>query len=170
MLLFSESAPKSYAVENTESWALRVARPIQLSESLLYPFVVVFDRLTRLVNGVVGTETAIDPPYLTREEFQKLVEAGNRTGAIESDERERLHRTLRFDETPVREIMIPRPDIAAVPTSASLEDALETCSATGFAHLPVYEGSLDSVVGTVHVCDLLRERGYGSRDPETVDR
>jgi putative hemolysin len=107
VLLFSESAPKSYAVENTESWALRVARPIRYAEYLLYPFVVLFDKLTRVVNGFVGAETSIESAYLTRSELQELIEAGERAGAIEPDERDRLRRTFRFDETPVSAIMVP---------------------------------------------------------------
>ena len=169
VLLFSESAPKSYAIENTESWALRVARPIRFSEYLLYPFVVVFDKLTRAVNGLVGAETAIESAYITRSELQELIVAGERAGAIETDERDRLRRTFRFDETPASEIMVPRPDIVGVPASASLEDALQTSVYSEFTHLPVYEGSLDTVIGTVHVCDLLRERDYGERGSDEVD-
>ncbi len=169
VLLFSESAPKSYAVENTDSWALRVARPIRLSERLLFPFVVLFDNLTRIVNGLVGAETAIESAYITRHELQELIEAGERAGAIEADERDRLHRALRFDELPVSEIMVPRPDIVAVPVTASLEDALQRCAYSRFTHLPVYEGDLDTIVGVVHVCELLRDRQYGTREPDEID-
>ncbi|RQG99598.1 hemolysin family protein [Natrarchaeobius oligotrophus] len=168
VLLFSESAPKSYAIENTESWALRVARPIRLSEHLLYPFVVVFDKLTRAVNGLVGAETAIESAYLTRRELQDLIAAGERAGAIEPDERDRLRRAFRFDELPVSEIMVPRPDVVAVSTTDSIEEALQVCAYSGFTHLPVYEDDLDTVVGTVHVCELLRERDYGARDPDDL--
>ncbi len=169
VLLFSESAPKSYAVENTESWALRVARPIALSERLLYPFVVLFDKLTRMVNAVVGAGTPIESAYITRSELQELIEAGERAGAIEADERDRLRRAFTFDEIPVSEIMVPRPDVVAVSMTDELEDALATCAATGFTHLPVYDGELDTVVGVVHVCDLLREQAYGADDPADSD-
>ncbi|ELY56233.1 hypothetical protein C491_14837 [Natronococcus amylolyticus DSM 10524] len=169
VLLFSESAPKSYAVENTESWALRVARPIRYAEYLLYPFVVLFDKLTRIVNGLVGAGTSIESAYVTRSDLQELIEAGERAGAIEPDERDRLRRTFRFDETPVSAIMVPRPDVVAVSTTDSLETALQTCAHSEFTHLPVYEGNLDTVVGTVHVCDLLRERDYGTREPDELE-
>ncbi len=168
VLLFSESAPKSYAIENTESWALRVARPIRLSESLLYPFVVVFDYLTRAINQLVGAETAIESAYLTRRELQDLIVAGERADAIEPDERDRLRRAFKFDELPVSEIMVPRPDVVAVSTTDSIEAALQLCGYTGFTHLPVYEDDLDTVVGTVHVCELLRERDYGARESDEL--
>lgn len=77
VLLFGESAPKSYAVEHSESWARRIARPLQISEYLMYPLVVLFDFLTRLVNRATGTSNTIKPPYVTRIELQQLIEAGN---------------------------------------------------------------------------------------------
>ncbi|WIV68468.1 hemolysin family protein [Natrialbaceae archaeon AArc-T1-2] len=165
VLLFCESAPKSYAVENTESWAMRVARPLQLSEYVFYPFVVVFDVLTRAINKLVGAGTRIESAYVTRSELQELIEAGQRAGAIEADERERLQRIFRFSETHVDEIMVPRPDVYAVELGESLEDAIQTCAYSGHTHLPVYEDSFDTVVGTVNVCELVRERHYGERDP-----
>ena len=58
VLLFGESAPKSYAVENTESWALRIARPLKWSERLLLPLIVVFDYLTQVINQVTRTPTS----------------------------------------------------------------------------------------------------------------
>jgi len=54
VLLFGESAPKSYAVENNESWALRVAQPLKYAQTVLWPLVVLFDRLTRIVNRLTG--------------------------------------------------------------------------------------------------------------------
>ena len=82
VLLFGESAPKSYAVENTESWALRIARPLKYSEYLLLPLVVVFDRLTRIINEVTGGRSAIETSYITRDEIQNLIETGERECVI----------------------------------------------------------------------------------------
>jgi CBS domain containing-hemolysin-like protein len=66
VLLFGESAPKSYAIENTESWALSVARPLRISEYLLFPLVAVFERLPRIVNRVTGGSSAVVTSYVTR--------------------------------------------------------------------------------------------------------
>ncbi|MFB6174225.1 MAG: CNNM domain-containing protein, partial [Halobacteriales archaeon] len=92
VLLFGESAPKSYAVENTESWALRIARPLKLSEYALLPLIVVFDYLTRIINSVTGGRSAIETSYVTRDEIQNLIQTGEREGVIEEDEREMLQR------------------------------------------------------------------------------
>jgi CBS domain containing-hemolysin-like protein len=164
VLLFGESAPKSYAVENTESWALRVARPLKLSEYALLPLIVTFDRLTRIVNRVTGGRAAIETSYVTRDEIQDMIETGEREGVIEEDEREMLQRIFRFNNTIAKEVMTPRLDVTAVDAADSIETAIETCIQSGHARLPVYEGSLDNVIGVVHIRDLVRDRSYGEAD------
>ncbi|SFS11510.1 Hemolysin, contains CBS domains [Halomicrobium zhouii] len=164
VLLFGESAPKSYAVENTESWALRIARPLKLAETVLLPLIVLFDYLTRQVNRITGGRAAIETSYVTREEIQDIIETGEREGVLDEEEREMLQRTLRFNNTIAKEVMTPRLDMDAISTEASVDEAIEECINGGHARLPVYEGSLDNVIGIVHILDLVRDRTYGEAD------
>jgi CBS domain containing-hemolysin-like protein len=164
VLLFGESAPKSYAVDNSESWALRIARPLRFAEVVLMPLVWLFDHLTRIVNKITGGRSAIEESYVTREEIRNIIKTGEREGVIEEDEREMLQRTLRFNRTIVKEVMTPRLDMTAVPKSASVEEAIETCVQSGHERLPVYDGELDNVIGVVHINDLVRDGNYGDTD------
>jgi len=168
VLLFGESAPKSYAVENTESWALTISRPLQAAERVLLPLVVLFDYLTRLVNKVTGGRAAIETSYVTRQEIREIIETGEREGVLDEEEREMLQRTLRFNNTIAKEVMTPRLDMTAVPKEASMEETIETCIQSGHTRLPVYEGSLDNVIGVVNILDLIRERDYGAGDGEVA--
>jgi len=161
VLLFGESAPKSYAIDNTESWALRVARPLKLAELVLLPLVVVFDRLTRIVNRLAGGKGTMESSYVTRQEIREMIETGERAGVLDEEERELLQRVLRFNRTIAKEVLTPRLDMTAVPTTASLEEAVETCIQSGHERVPVYDGELDNVVGIVHMKDLVREMNYG---------
>ncbi|MFC4551834.1 hemolysin family protein [Halorussus sp. GCM10023401] len=170
VLLFGESAPKSYAVENTESWALRIAKPLKYSEYVLLPLVVLFDYLTRVVNRVTGGRSAIETSYVTRDEIQDMIETGEREGVIEEDEREMLQRIFRFNNTIAKEVMTPRLDMTAVPKTAGIEEAIETLVQSNHERVPIYEGSLDNVIGIVHIRDLVREHNYGeSTDLELAD-
>ncbi|MFC4405201.1 hemolysin family protein [Haloarchaeobius iranensis] len=169
VLLFGESAPKSYAVENTESWALRIARPLKFSEYLLLPLIVLFDYLTRLVNKVTGGRSAIETSYVTRDEIQDMIETGEREGVIEEDEREMLQRIFRFNNTIAKEVMTPRLDMTGVPKDAAIDEAIETAIHSGHARVPVYEGSLDNVIGVVHIRDLVRDNNYGETEPEEIE-
>jgi CBS domain containing-hemolysin-like protein len=166
VLLFGESAPKSYAIENTESWALRISRPLKLAETLLLPLVVTFDYLTRLVNKVTGGRSAIETSYVTRQEIRDIIETGEREGVLDEDEREMLQRTLRFNRTIAKEVMTPRLDMDAVSNDATIGEALETCIQSGHARIPVYEGSLDNVIGIAHVRDLVRDLNYGELESD----
>jgi putative hemolysin len=161
VLLFGESAPKSYAVENTEPWALTIARPLKIAEYALFPLIVVFDYLTRQINRITGGGSAIETSYVTRDEIQDIIETGEREGVIAADEREMLQRIFRFNNTIAKEVMTPRLDVTAIDADAAVEEAIETCIQSGHARIPVYEGSLDSVIGTVHIRDLVRDLSYG---------
>jgi len=164
VLLFGESAPKSYAVENTESWALRIARPLKFAGYVLLPLIVTFDYLTRQVNRITGGQSAIETSYVTREEIRDIIETGEREGVIEEDEREMLQRILRFNNTIAKEVMTPRLDMTAVRKSDSIQAAIETCIQSGHARMPVYQGSLDNIIGIVHIRDLVRDLNYGEND------
>jgi CBS domain containing-hemolysin-like protein len=165
VLLFGESAPKSYAVENTESWALRIARPLKLSEYVLLPLVVLFDYLTRVVNKITGGRSAIESSYVTRDEIQDIIETGEREGVIEEEEREMLDRIFRFNNTIAKEVMTPRLDVTAVAKEDSVEEAIETCIQADHERVPVYEGNLDNIIGVVTVRDLVRELRYSEGQP-----
>ena len=169
VLLFGESAPKSYAVENTESWALSIAGPLKWSERLLYPLVVLFDYLTRVVNQITGGRAAIETSYVTRSEIQDMIKTGEREGVIEEDEREMLQRIFRFNNTIAKEVMTPRLDMNAVSTQATIEDAIRTCTQAGHERIPVYEGELDNVIGVVSLEDLVREYLYGELEDVALE-
>jgi CBS domain containing-hemolysin-like protein len=169
VLLFGESAPKSYAVENTESWALRIASPLKYSELALLPLVVVFDHLTRIVNRVTGGRSAIETTYVTRDEIQNMIQTGEREGVIEEEEREMFQRIFRFNRTIAKEVMTPRLDMTAVPKDATLDEAIETCVQSDHERIPVYEGNLDNIIGIVTLRDLIREKDYGEGATDLTD-
>jgi len=169
VLLFGESAPKSYAVENTESWALRIARALKYSELALLPLVVVFDHLTRAVNRVTGGRSAIETTYVTRDEIQNMIQTGEREGVIEEEEREMFQRIFRFNRTIAKEVMTPRLDMTAVPKDATLDEAIETCVQSDHERIPVYEGNLDNIIGIVTLRDLVREKDYGEGESDLTD-
>lgn len=165
VLVFGESAPKSYAVENTESWALRIARPLKFSEYALYPLVVFFDRIVQAINTVIGGSAAIESTYVTRDEIQDIIETGEQEGVIEEEEREMLDRIFRFNNTIAKEVMTPRLDVTAVAKQATVEEAIQKCVHADHERVPVYDGNLDNIVGIISVRDLVRELHYSEGEP-----
>ncbi len=155
VLLFGESAPKSYAVEHSEPWALRISRPLTVAKIGLYPLVVIFDALTKVVNKLMGSSGEFENAYVTRSEVEEVITAGQRAGVFTDEEHQMLQRLLRFRKRIVKETMVPRLDIVAVEADESPRSAIDICLDNDVTQLPVYDEVLDSVVGVVHIHELV---------------
>jgi CBS domain containing-hemolysin-like protein len=154
VLIFGESAPKSYAVENTELHARRVARGLKIVEKVLWPFITLFYYLTSIVNKITGGNASIESTYVTRDEIRNMIKTGEREGILNEEERQMLQRTLRFTDASVKEVMTPRFGMAGISEHASIEEAIKNYIQSGHARLPVYAGSLDNVIGIFDIRDL----------------
>jgi len=155
VLLLGESAPKSYAVENAETWSLRIARPLKASQYIMYPAVVFFDYLTRVVNRFTGGRSDIETSYVTRDEIEGILRTGEAEGVIEEDEREMIQSVFRFTNTIAKEVMVPRLDMVSVSADSSLEEVLETCVENDVTRVPVYKNNLDNIIGIVDIRDIV---------------
>jgi CBS domain containing-hemolysin-like protein len=154
VLLFGESAPKSYAVENTELHSRRVARGLNIVEKVLWPLITLFYYLTTAVNKITGGDSSIEESYVSRDEIRNMIKTGEREGILDEEERQILQRTLRFTDATAKEVMTPRLDMAAISKDATVEEAIRECMQAGHARLPVYAGSLDNVIGVFDIRDL----------------
>jgi CBS domain containing-hemolysin-like protein len=166
--IFAEVAPKTYAVQHTDRAALAVA-----------PFVYVLTRLpilgplTRLLIGIGNVVTPgrglKSGPFVSEDEIKAMVDEAERGDVIEEEEREMIHSIFEFGDTIVREVMVPRPDMVAVPLQTSLQDVLELILRTGYSRIPVYDGTIDEVVGLAYAKDVLRRLHDGQADKPLVD-
>jgi putative hemolysin len=169
VLLFGESAPKSYAVDNTDSWARTVAPVLNIVGKVLWPLITLFYYLTRLVNRLTPGNSSIESSYVSRDEIRNMIKTGEREGILDEEERQMIQRTLRFRNTVAKEVMTPRLDIEGIPGDATIEEAIEECMRSGHARLPVYEDSLDNVVGVFDIRDLDRDSDYDAAGLEVGD-
>ncbi len=154
VLIFGETAPKSYAVENTESWARTVARPLTIVGKVLWPLITFFYYLTNIVNKATGGTSAIEDSYASRDEIRNMIKTGEREGILGEEERQLLQRTLRFTDATAKEVMTPRLDMAAISKDETVEEAIKECIQSGHARLPAYDGSLDNVIGVFDIREL----------------
>ena len=166
--IFAEVAPKTYAVQQTDRAALAVA-----------PFVYVLTRLpvlgplTRLLiaigNVVTPGKGLKSGPFVSEDEIKALVDEAERDEVIEEEEREMIHSVFEFGDTILREVMVPRPDMVAVPVTTSLQEVLELILRTGFSRIPVYQRDIDDVVGLAYAKDVLRRLHDGQADKPLAD-
>jgi CBS domain containing-hemolysin-like protein len=161
VLVFGEITPKSYGVANAERFALRVAGPLATVERLLLPLVVAFDVVSRGLNRFTGGGSDIERPYVTREEIEALLKTGERIGAIDEAEHEMVEGVFELGSTTAREVMVPRVNLVAVDVETPLDEVIEVCATNRLTRVPVYQGTLDHVVGIADIRDAERARRAG---------
>ncbi|HVO43666.1 MAG TPA: hemolysin family protein, partial [Aggregatilineales bacterium] len=153
MMIFGELIPVAYASARSESLAMLVVGPMGLLLNLLAPISRAMlwfsDRFITLFGG------PNQAPYVTEEEIKTLVDAGSEEGVIEDDEKEMIYSIFQFGDKVAREIMIPRIDIVALDATTPLEQALDLVLSAGHSRIPIYEGSIDRIVGVLYAKDLL---------------
>ena len=161
LLLFGEIIPKTVAVSDNERWALRLAPTMRRAAWLLTPLVYMFQFLTNWILRPFGIKHT-HPIFVTEEDIRAIVNVGAEQNVLEEQEREMIHSVIEFGDTIVREVMTPRPNIAAVSVDDSPRKALDIVIAEGYSKLPVYQESKDDIIGVVHDRELLISLANGS--------
>jgi putative hemolysin len=154
LLVFGEILPKTLAVSNSGRAALRLSGPLLFVTWLLTPLTSAFLSATNLIVRVFGGSPP-HGPYVTEDDIKTLVNVGVEQNVLEEGERELIHSIIEFGDTIVREVMTPRPDMIAVAASAPAKRALDLVIKDGYSKLPVFDETIDNVIGVVHDRELL---------------
>ncbi len=174
-IIIGELVPKTLALNFPERLALFVARPISFLQGLLSPIVWVVSRGSLVLVRLLGGTEKPQGGYLSTEELKLLVETGSEQGGIEEEEKEMIHGVIELGDKRVHEVMVPRIGIRAVNVDDPLDEVLEMIIAAGHSRLPVFEESLDNIVGILYAKDLLpylkgSARGNGGIDIRSLVR
>jgi CBS domain containing-hemolysin-like protein len=148
---------RALVARNPQAVVLALAGPVSRVVWLCGPLIALSTLLARPLARLVGgseTERAA-APLVIEEELRSLVDAGEEEGVLEHDEREMLESVFTFTETIVREVMVPRVDILALEVSSSLDEALDLVIREGHSRIPVYDETIDHIVGILYAKDLL---------------
>jgi CBS domain containing-hemolysin-like protein len=165
-LVFGEQAPKYFSIQRAEGTALWIARPLKLFMFLFRPMVWLVNTSTNFVLRPWGIRLGDEMEVHSEEELKIMISSSAASGELEPEERDYLNNVFDFGDTVVREIMVPRPDIEALPCGAPLEVLVEKAAFGRYTRYPVFEGDLDQVLGVVHVKDLFRA---AKEEPESFD-
>ena len=156
ILFFVEIIPKSFARTHAERIAVPTLRVIYVIYVLMIPIVWLVSEFAARVVSKLGGVRQENPP-ITEEELEYLVNVGERAGVLEETKKEMIVGVFEFDETKVREIMTPRPDVKWLNEGSNLSEALALAVESGMSRIPVCENaSIDNVVGILLVKDLLK--------------
>ena len=162
-IVVGEIVPRSIALRRPEEIALRIAGPLRGFMLVLNPLASAALGISNLLVRPFGLTATFAAPMITEEELRATLEASAQSGAIEEDEKEIIRNVISFGDTDVRQVMTPRIDIRAIDAGAGLPALLDLIVESGHSRIPVYESSVDNVVGIVHAKDLLPALARGER-------
>jgi len=171
-VVFGELAPKTLAIADAERIALMVALPMKICYLLLVPGIIVFNGTANAFTRLLGVPPASESEEtLEEEELLRVLSQSGEKGHVDMEEVEMVERVFELDDTAVREVMVPRPDVVSVPSDATLSELRSVILEAQHTRYPVVEAEEpDSVVGFVDVKDVLwaGEMGDGGEEPVTA--
>lgn len=154
-VVFGELAPKYLAIQRALAVSLWTAYPLHYVYRAFYPFIWLMNKSAAAVLNSVGAKATSDLDVHSDEELKMLVAASARQGVLQESERLIVGNALDFADTVVRQVMVPRTEIVAVPEDTDLAGLVAMARQTRISRFPVYRDDLDHVVGVVHVKDLV---------------
>lgn len=155
-IILGELVPKAIALQRDEQAALFVARPLWLFAHLFHPIIALMNGLGNAVVRLLGLQAKSEHTAVhSSEELEMLVLQSRKAGILQQQETDFLRHVFTFEETSARQIMIPQMEIAGLPLESSFEEVRQLILTERYTRYPVYEGTMDTVVGIVHLKDLV---------------
>jgi putative hemolysin len=155
-LVVGELAPKRIALQRPERWARRAARPLAVVSTLTRPAVWLLSRSTDLLVRLAGADPRRQREEVTEEEVRDMIATGS---VFRPEQRRILSEAIEIGERRLRDVLVPRRDVVAVPADASVAEAIGMLVGTTHGRAPVYRGDLDDVIGLVTLQDLVGAEG-----------
>ena len=162
VLIFGEILPKSLAKENSERFSVFMAPLLSVFIFLITPLIWLFAGIKKLAVLLVGSSR--EEPSVTEEELKYIIDEIEDEGVLEEQESELVRSALEFDEKTVSKVLVPRVKIIGIERGADPEDIKQLFISTKFSRLPVYEGTIDNIIGMIHSADFYELYLSGEKD------
>ena len=165
LLIFGEISPKSIAKENAEKFAMFAAPFLNILIWVLLPFNWIFKLWQKLLGMIFKSS---EESGITEQELLTIVDEAEQGGNIDADESELIRSAIEFNELEVRDIFTPRIDIEAIQKNMTNEEVAHVFSESGYSRLPVYEDSIDNIIGIVYLKDFYNITFRGKKSIEGI--
>lgn len=157
LVVIGELVPKAITLQNPERIALFVAAPTLLLQAILKPAIWLLNSSGNLVLRLLGFKPTSEHTLVhSVQELKMLIEASEKSGVLEEEERDMIHAVFAFGDLTAREVMVPRTEMIAVEADAEIHEFIQLAIAHPYSKLPVFENDLDHIIGIAHVKDLVR--------------
>lgn len=154
-IVFGELAPKSIAIQRPVNTTMFIAMPLRVLYLIFRPFIWVLNGFANVILKILGFSTNATETAHTSEELQYLLDQGKESGVLNLAEHELIKNVFDFNERVVKNIMVPRTKIVGIEIGSSREQLLETIISEGYSRIPVYDDTIDKIVGIIHAKDIL---------------
>lgn len=154
-IVLGHMLPKKIAAFHSDKLAFLCIAPLKGLMLIFTPFIFLCSSITRLILKLFRINPDLDSSEVTEEEIRMMIDAGNESGSIEEAEKEMLNNVFEFDDRTAVEIMTHRTNIVAVEKNQKLSDITFLAINEGFSRIPVYEETIDNIIGVICVKDLL---------------
>jgi CBS domain containing-hemolysin-like protein len=155
-IVLGELMPKMVALERAEPVALFCSRPLELFAKTFSAPLWIFNSVGAGLGRLIGLKSTLDHAAVyTETELRQLIDVARDSGYLRAEERRLIHRVFEFSDTLVREAMVPRTEMAAIPSDISLEQITRAFQQHSYSRLAVYKESLDNVMGFLHSKDVM---------------
>jgi len=155
ILIFGEISPKLMARNNSAKIAEAVSVIIYVLSIILTPVVYCLIFISRFVGRILGVNMTSPQLMITEEDIISFVNVGNAEGIIEEDEKEMIHSIVTLGETSAKEVMTPRTSMLAFEATKTINEVWDEIIDNGFSRIPIYEETIDNIVGILYVKDLM---------------
>lgn len=153
VLVFGEITPKSLGSKKAVKYSKLVAPVLYWIEKIISPLITFFVFIIRLF---VGEGSLLSSSFLSEEEIRRFVNVSEEEGVIKKTEKRMINSIFEFDDTSVREVMVPRIDMVCVSEDTNLRDLVELAVEKGHSRIPMYRKTIDKITGIIYVKDLLK--------------
>jgi len=153
-IVFGELAPKSLAIQYPTATTMKLALPLRLFYFFFKPVIFVLNGFANMILRLLGIRPVREQIH-SEEELKLIIAESEEGGAIETSERELIQNVFDFDNRIVRQVMVPRLKVTGMSAAITTEDAIKIVLKEGYSRYPVYEESLDEIIGIVHAKDIV---------------
>lgn len=155
VLIFGEITPKSFAKQKSEQVSLMVSKPISILVKVFKPLVFMFTAVSSILIKVLGLDPKASEPFITEEELRTMVGVSEEEGVLEGVEKEMIFNVFDFVDAQVKDVMVQRVDVVAIDVNSNYEEILDVIKKEQFSRIPVYDQTIDDIVGVLYVKDLI---------------
>ena len=169
VLIFGDFVPRRIAMKNPDKAARLLALPVLLLTAIISPFAKILLKASYFIAALLGADANSNPQDVTEEEILLMINEGNERGFIEESQKDMINKIFEFGDLIVGDVMTHRTDLVSISADSKISEIVYLAINEGYSRIPVYENSIDNIVGIIYIKDLLCLVGCENSEDFSID-